>query len=40
MDWAGLILICFVLPGILSWIIHAGLRPIGWVKDGDLRLEV
>ena len=40
MDWAGLILICFVLPGVLSWIIHLGLRRIGWVKDGDLKLDL
>ncbi len=40
MDWAGLILICFVLPGVLSWIIHAGLRRLGWVKDGDLKLDL
>ncbi len=40
MDWIGLLLICFVLPALLSWIINMGLRKLGWVKDGDMALEV
>ena len=40
MDWIGLILICIVLPAILSWAINLGLRKIGWVKDGDMTLSV
>lgn len=39
MDWAGLVLICFVLPSVLSWIICEILRKIGWIKEGDLKLE-
>ena len=38
-DWAGLILICIVLPAILSWIFAQLLRKIGWIKDGDMKLE-
>lgn len=37
-DWLGLILICFVLPGLLSWAFGKILRKIGWIKDGDLAL--
>lgn len=37
-DWIGLILISFVLPAVFSLIIHAGVRKLGWVKDGDLKL--
>ena len=37
-NWIGLILICFVLPGILSWTFGLLLRKIGWIKDGDLAL--
>lgn len=37
-DWLGLILICFVLPGLLSWAFGKMLRKIGWIKDGDLAL--
>ena len=40
MDWVGLIHICFVLPALLSWVINLGLRKLGWVKDGDMKLEV
>ncbi|MBQ6075571.1 MAG: PTS sugar transporter subunit IIC [Lachnospiraceae bacterium] len=37
-DWLGLILISFVLPAILSLIIHAFVRKFGWVKDGDMKI--
>jgi len=37
-DWAGLILICLVLPAVLSLIIHFFVRKAGWVKDGDLKI--
>ena len=39
-DWVGLLLICIVLPAILSWIFNEILRKIGWVKDGDMQLTV
>ena len=38
-DWVGLILISFVLPAVLSLIIHYFVRKLGWVKDGDLKLS-
>lgn len=38
MDWTGLILISFVLPAILCPVINAGVRKLGWVKDGDMKL--
>ena len=38
MDWLGLVLICFVLPAVLSLIIHSFVRKAGWVKDGDLKI--
>ena len=38
MDWLGLILICLVLPAVLSLIIHFFVRKAGWVKDGDLKI--
>ena len=38
MDWVGLVLISFVLPAVLSLLIHMGVRKMGWVKDGDLKL--
>ena len=38
MDWAGLILISFVLPAVLAPLINMVCRKMGWVKDGDLTL--
>lgn len=38
-DWLGLILICFILPGILSWLFGLILRRIGWIREGDLKLS-
>ena len=40
MDWIGLVLICFVLPAILSWIFCAVLRKWGWIRENDLKLEL
>ena len=37
-DWAGLILISFVLPAILAPAFNQICRRLGWVKDGDLKL--
>ena len=39
MDWIGLVLICFVLPAVLSWAFGLFFRKIGWIKDGDLKLN-
>ena len=38
-NWIGLILICFVLPAVFTPLIHAVVRRMGWVKDGDLTLS-
>ncbi|MBQ8359347.1 MAG: PTS sugar transporter subunit IIC [Oscillospiraceae bacterium] len=40
MDWIGLILICFVLPAVLSSLFCNVLRGWGWIKPGDLKLDV
>lgn len=40
MDWIGLILICFILPGILAWIFGLFLRKIGWIRENDLKLDL
>ena len=39
MEWAGLILISFVLPAILSVIFCEILRRIGWIGENDLKLD-
>lgn len=38
-DWAGLILICFVLPALLTYAFGRIFRKMGWIKEGDLKLE-
>lgn len=37
--WIGLGLISFVLPAIIALLVNILLRKIGWVKDGDMKLE-
>ena len=37
-DWIGMILICFVLPAVLSLVFGQILRKIGWIKEEDLKL--
>lgn len=37
-DWLGLLLVCFVLPAVLSWALGLLLRRVGWIKEGDLKL--
>ena len=38
-DWLGLILVAIVLPAILAPLINMVCRRLGWVKDGDLKLQ-
>ena len=38
-DWAGLILISFILPAVICPLINMLLKKIGWVKDGDMKLS-
>ncbi len=38
-DWIGMILICFVLPALLSWGFCELERKLGWIKEGDLKLH-
>ena len=38
-NWLGLILICFVLPAVLTWAFGLLFRKIDWIKEGDLSLE-
>ena len=38
-DWAGLLLVSFVLPAVLSVVFCEAERKLGWIKDGDLKLN-
>ena len=39
MDWIGMLLICIVLPAVLTWLIGIPCRKLGWIRDGDLKLD-
>lgn len=39
-DWAGLVLICFVFPAVITPLIALPLRKIGWIKENDLKLDL
>ena len=40
MDWIGMVLICFILPAVITLIIAAPLRKAGWIKENDLKLSL
>ena len=37
--WIGILLICFILPAILTWIFGEIFRKMGWIKEGDLLIR-
>jgi len=39
LDWAGLILVAFILPAVICWALGLICRRIGWIKEGDLKLD-
>ncbi len=39
LDWIGLVLICIVLPAVLSLLFAMILRKLGWIKEGDMKLN-
>ena len=39
MDWMAMALICFLLPALLSWMFGLVCRRIGWIREGDLKLD-
>ena len=38
--WLGIFLVCFLLPALLTWIFGNILRKLGWIQDGDLKLDL
>ncbi len=38
--WAGILLVCFILPAVLTWIFGKILKQAGWIADGDLKLQL
>ena len=39
-DWIGMILICFILPAVLTLLIAVPFRKNGWIKENDLKLDM
>lgn len=37
--WIGILLICFVLPAILTWIFGEIFRKLNWIKENDLLIR-
>ena len=39
-QWIGLILICFLLPALICLGLSELMRRLGWIKEGDLKLNL
>ena len=37
-DWTGLVLLCFVLPAVVTLLLSELMRRLGWIRAGDLTL--
>ena len=37
-DWTAMVLLCFLLPAVLTWLFGLFFRRIGWIRPGDLTL--
>ena len=40
MMWVGILLVCIVLPAILTILFNELFRKLGWVKTGDMQLDL
>lgn len=40
MMWIGLVLVCIVLPAILTFLFNELFRKLGWIKTGDMKLDL
>ncbi len=38
--WLGILLVCFLLPAVLTFIFGEIFRKAGWMKEGDLKLDL
>ena len=37
--WIGILMVCIVLPAILSLALSEILRKLGWIKENDMNLD-
>ncbi len=40
MDWIGMILVCFILPAVITQLIAVPMRKKGLIKENDLKLDL
>ena len=40
MSWIGMLLICIAIPAVLTPLVALPFRRLGWIKPGDLKLEL
>ncbi len=38
--WLGILLVCFLLPALFTYLLGELFRKIGWIREGDLKLEL
>lgn len=38
--WLGILLVCFLLPAVLTLLFGEVLRKIGWIHEGDMKLDL
>lgn len=38
--WLKIAIFCFIAPAILTWFISELFRKFGWIKEGDLKLDI
>ena len=37
-DWIGMVLVCFLLPAVICWLLGLVCRRLGWIRENDLKL--
>ena len=38
--WIGIFVICFFFPALLGWVFGIWFRSLGWIQDGDMKLNL
>ena len=38
--WMGILMVCFLLPAVLTLLFGWFFRRIGWIREGDLKLDL
>jgi len=37
--WIGMLLCYFVLPAVLSYVFYLAMKKMGFINDGDMKLQ-